>query len=270
MIRALNTAELRKQFLAADPFPSLCIDDFLEPEFARAMARSYPAFESAKSMGLEFNAVNEKRKIQVTDESRFPPPVKSFAEFAAAPEFRKVLSEISGIDDLLWDDTYAGAGMHMTAFSGRLDVHVDFNRLAEKNWYRRLNLLLFLNERWEDDWGGRLELWDENVARCAQSLEPRFNRLVMFETSETSFHGVTPVRCPPDVARKSFALYYYSDVPPAGVSPDKLHTTVFRARPNEYIRGYVLMPFAAAREGVTTVLRRVKSRTGRTLGLRRG
>src|SRR5690606_29020045 len=147
-------------------------DNFLQPQMAQDMARSYPTFETAKSLGFEFNAVNEKRKIQVTDAAKFQVPVQSFTTLAASPEFRKILSEISGIEDLLWDDTYAGAGMHMTASSGRLDVHVDFNRLGgEKNWYRRLNLLLFLNERWDENWGGKLELWDETVTRCVHSFE---------------------------------------------------------------------------------------------------
>lgn len=269
LFRDLNTAELREQFRSAQPFPSIVIDDFLDADFARAMARSYPDFEVARELGFEFNAVNEKRKVQVTDEARFPDPVKQFAQLAASPEFRKLLSEISGIDDLLWDDTYAGAGMHLTASSGRLDVHVDFNRLESTGWHRRLNLLLFLNERWEDEWGGKLELWDKDVTQCAHSLKPIFNRLVLFETSEISFHGVTPIKCPPDTARKSFALYYYSEQAPPGVAPDKVHSTVFRARPEEYVRGHVLMPLSRARETLLTAFRSAKSRTARLLGLRR-
>lgn len=270
MFRNLNTAELHQRFKSAQPFPFICIDDFLEPEWAREMARSYPDFETAKSIGLEFNAVNEKRKIQVTDETKFPSPVKRFADLAASDEFRKFLSEVSGIPDLLWDEGYGGAGMHMTAASGRLDVHVDFNRLGgEKNWYRRLNLLLFLNENWEEGWGGKLELWDKDVTKCEHSFQPLFNRLVMFETSDISFHGVTPIRCPEDAVRKSFALYFYTKEAPAGVATDKDHSTIFRARPNEVVRGYVLMPIASARWAVTVAYRAVKTQAVRLLGLRR-
>ncbi len=269
MFRKPDTQKLKQEFRAAQPFPFVCIDDFLDPEFARQMAKSYPDFESATSMGHVFNAVNEKRKVQITDDTLFPPTVKAFTELTASQEFRDMLSEISGIDDLLWDTSYTGAGMHMTAASGRLDVHVDFNRLAENGWYRRLNLLLFLNEGWQAEWGGNLELWNHDVTQCAHSFEPRFNRLVVFETSDISYHGVTPIKCPPEVVRRSFALYFYSKTPPPGVDADKMHSTIFRSRPNEFMRGFVLMPLSSAGWAMLSAYRTAKSRTARFLGLKR-
>lgn len=270
MFRNLNTAELREKFKSAKPFPFVVIDDFLEPEFARTMMSSYPTFENARSMGFEFNAVNEKKKIQVTDEALFPDAVKQFARLAQSEEFRRMLSEITGIEDLRWDPGYVGAGMHMTASSGRLDVHVDFNRLAgEPPLYRRINLLLFLNDGWQEEWGGKLELWNQDVSECAHSLMPLLNRLVMFETSDISFHGVTPVKCPPEVARRSFALYYYATEPPRGLPATSEHSTVFKARPNEFMRAHVLMPFVATRDNVMGVLRAGKQRALQMLGLKR-
>ncbi|HSC86651.1 MAG TPA: 2OG-Fe(II) oxygenase [Polyangiaceae bacterium] len=260
---------MRERFLKAQPFPFLAVDDFLEPEFARAMAASYPSFEDASSLGHVFNAVNEKRKVQITNPESFPEPVQQFAALAASEEFREFLSKVSGIDDLRWDDSYSGAGMHMTASSGRLDVHVDFNRLEQKGWYRRLNLLLFLNEGWQDEWGGRLELWNADVTKCAHSFQPIFNRMVLFETSDISYHGVTPIKCPPAIARRSFALYFYTEQPPAGVDADKQHSTIFRSRPNEFMRGYVLMPLSSASWALRSAYRTMRSRTAQLLGLKR-
>lgn len=267
MIRELNIPELRARFKSAEPFPFVCIDDFLEPGFAREVARSYPNFDDAARLGKMFDATNERKKVQVTDPNHFPAPVKAFADLAAAESFRKALSDITGIQDLLWDPSYNGGGMHQTASSGRLDVHIDFNRLPELNWYRRLNLLLFLNENWKDSWGGRLELWDRDVKKCHHSFEPIFNRCVIFETSDISYHGVTPVSCPPGVTRRSFALYYYSQQPPAHqIEGD--HTTIFRARPNEHLSRFVLMPAKKAEDILVNAFRTAKRSAARIIGLR--
>jgi hypothetical protein len=268
MLRPLDTKELHERFVSAKPFPFVCIDDFLDPDLARRIAASYPDFEAAKALGHVFNAANERRKLQITDELSFPDPVKALATVLGSEDFRKTLSEISGIDDLLWDPAYVGAGMHMTAASGRLDVHIDFNRL-ENGWHRRLNLLFFLNEDWQDDWGGRLELWNADVSECVHSFQPLFNRMVLFETSQISYHGVTPIKCPPDVVRRSFALYYYSEGVPAGVHADHTHSTVFKARPDEFLRGRVLVPLLTAGQMVKNKYRNALVRAERLLGWRR-
>ncbi len=131
--------------------------------------------------------------------------------------------------------------MHMTGPQGRLDVHVDFNVVEDKGWHRRLNILVYLNPEWQEAWGGNVELWDADVRHCHHSLAPVFNRCVLFETSEISFHGVSAVRCPPGVARQSFAAYYYTAEAPAGWD-GRAHSTIFRARPDERGRGYLLLP----------------------------
>jgi 2-oxoglutarate-Fe(II)-dependent oxygenase superfamily protein len=255
MIRTLDTTSLREAFKRGQPFPSLCIDDFLDPGFAVELARSYPQPGSATGGGRTFDAVNEKKKTQIVDPALFPPPVARLAEYCSRQEFRGWLSEVTGIPNLLWDPKFVGGGMHQTAAHGLLDVHVDFNRLEGSGLYRRVNLLLYLNEHWEDEWGGRLELWDRNVRHCVQTIAPKLNRCVIFATSEISFHGVTACTCPPDVVRRSFALYFYTKDPPAGASARE-HSTIFRARPDERMKRYVLMPV----ERLKRAMGRVRSR----------
>jgi hypothetical protein len=239
MIRHPDTPAWKQRFRSAQPFPSICIDDFLEPERALEIARSYPP--SLQSVSRAWDAVNEKRKTQIENPALFPEPVRRLADYCSSQTFRDMLSEITGIPKLLWDPTFVGGGMHQTAAHGLLDVHVDFNRLNGDGWYRRVNLLLFLNEVWREEWGGRLELWDRDVRHCAHSFAPILNRCVIFATSEISFHGVTELSCPADVVRRSFALYFYTEEPPSGATGEA-HSTIFRARPDEHLKRYVLMP----------------------------
>jgi hypothetical protein len=263
MIRPLDKVALREAFRTAQPFPSVCIDDFLEPGFALEVGRSFP--RSSSAVGRTFDAVNERRKSQIVDPALFPPPVARLAEYCSSQEFRALLSDITGIPNLLWDPTFTGGGMHQTAAHGWLDVHVDFNRLESSGWYRRVNLLLYLNEDWHDEWGGRLELWDRDVRHRTHSIAPVLNRCVIFATSEISFHGVTACTCPPDVVRRSFALYYYTKEPPAGGSA-RAHSTIFRARPNEHLKRYVLMPAERMQRAVRGLRWRAKQLAARALG----
>ena len=249
---------LKNQFLSATPFPFVEIEPFLTDDFAREVAASYPSFGEAAQAGDQFSFVNEKGKIQVTDAERFPDPVKRLSDAISSEEFLRDLEHITGIPRLLADGRYAGGGMHLTGPRGRLDVHVDFNYDDARAMHRRLNLLLYLNPEWKADWGGAVEFWDDRVKKCHHSFRPTLNRCVIFETSEISYHGVEPVTCPAGVARQSFAAYYYTKEAPAGWDGQK-HSTIFRARPDERLRGYVFMPLEKIkREGPDKVRRGVK------------
>ncbi len=264
MIRPFDREALRCQFQEAKPFPFIAIDDFLDTEFAREVAASYPAYAEAKGRGREFSAVNEKRKVQITDAAAFPEPVKKLNDLLSSSGFIEDLEYITGIDNLLWDSQLEGGGMHLTGPRGRLDVHIDFNYVEARKLHRRLNILIYLNEGWKDEWGGAVELWDEKVRTCVHSFRPVLNRCVVFATSDISFHGVEPVTCPEATQRISFAAYYYTKEAPADWDGSK-HSTVFKARPEERIRGHVLMPFEKARSKLVPSAKRiVKKLIGRT------
>jgi hypothetical protein len=264
LLRPYDRDQLRHEFQSAQPFPHIKMDNFLQPEVAQEIAAAYPTFDNALSMGFQFNALNEQRKVQVTQAGKFPGPVARLNEALSSPAFLKDLEYITGIPDLLADARLAGGGMHLTGPGGRLDVHVDFNFDENIKLHRRLNILVYLNPVWEPTWGGEIELWDKDVKHRGVSLLPVLNRCLIFRTDETSYHGVRPITGPAHVERKSFAAYYYTKEPPPGWS-GQIHSTVFKARPDEKLRGYVLMPVQRIREEVRQGLRRVKNRVKRML-----
>ena len=262
-IQTFDREALRRQFQEAEPFPFVAIDQFLELEFAREVAASYPTYSEARGTGLEFSGVNEKKKVQITDASGFPDPVARLNELLCSRGFIEDLEYITGIDNLLYDADLRGGGMHLTGPRGRLDVHVDFNFEEVSKLHRRLNILVYLNEDWKDEWGGGVELWDKDVRTCAHSLKPVLNRCVLFATSDISFHGVEPVTCPEGRQRISFAAYYYTKEAPAHWD-GTTHTTIFKARPQEPLRAHVLMPLETARrELLPSAKRIVKKLIGR-------
>ena len=232
---------LRLQMQQAPGFPHFCIDDFLDETFANEVHDAFPTYADAKKLGDTFRAVNEYRKTQVSDARTFPSPIRRLNELLASDEFVAQVSRMSGIPNLIADPALAGAGIHETNRGGRLDVHVDFNFNDKTGLYRRVNILIYFNKDWKEEYGGILDLWDADVKHCLGRFAPVFNRAAGFATSNHSWHGVTPVNCPAGMARKSFAVYYYTrEAPPDwdGVA----RSTVFRARPDEYWKGAVAMP----------------------------
>ena len=237
IVREQDWDVLGKQFKEAKPFPSICIDNFLVTDFANEVASAYPDFNAAQEMGKEFTGVNERLKVQITEPRKFPDSIAQLAEAIGSQDFLDKLTVLTGIKELHWDPKFVGGGMHLTGPTGILDVHVDFNFEKKLDLYRRLNILIYLNPVWQSGWGGSVELWDRDVENCMHSFEPVFNRCVLFETSDYSFHGVKQVKCPENMTRNSFAAYYYSEDAGehAGFAYGGNHTTIFKARPDTKI-----------------------------------
>jgi Rps23 Pro-64 3,4-dihydroxylase Tpa1-like proline 4-hydroxylase len=140
------------------------------------------------------------------------------------------LEELSGIDGLIPDPYFMGGGLHQIKPGGFLEVHADFNRHGKLKLDRRLNVLLYLNQNWKEEYGGHFELWNKDMTAPVRKILPLFNRMAMFSTTSTSYHGhPTPLSCPPDRTRKSIAIYYYSNGRPEKEQRDG-HDTLFQAR----------------------------------------
>jgi hypothetical protein len=257
IINPLDREALRALVRQSKPFPNFKIDNFLDEEFANRVLAAFPTYEEALKVGRVFAAVNEHKKVQVTNAALFPEPIAHLNAALASPEFLDLLSFVFDIPNLQADEQLDGGGMHQTGPRGYLDVHIDFNYIKARELHRRLNILIYFNKDWKEEWGGNIELWDEHVKVCHHSFSPIFNRCIVFETNEISNHGVTAVNCPPGVTRKSFAAYYYTKEAPVGWD-GRSHSTIFKARPNEVIKGRVLMPLERTKRLVVNRLNKLK------------
>jgi hypothetical protein len=264
IINPVDRDALRAQVRQATPFPFFKIDNFLHDEFADDVLAAFPSYQEALRVGHAFTAVNEARKVQITDSSQFAEPIAKLNAALAAPEFLDLLGFVFDIPNLTADEQLVGGGIHQTGPRGHLDVHVDFNYIEDRQLHRRLNILIYFNKGWKEEWGGNIELWNSKVKVCHHSFLPLFNRCVVFATSNISYHGVTAVKCPPDRTRKSFAAYYYTKEAGADWSGEA-HSTIFKARPTEVLKGYVLMPLETTRRTMLDSLRNLKHRLKKNL-----
>ena len=207
-LRALAARE-RDAFARADPFPHTVIDDFLDPGVAAAMAQE---FEADRPGWVFLHHVNE-RKLILNETAHMGAACRAAVTALQSHAFVATLDMLTGTGGLVADPTLDGGGLAITHPGGFLNVHADFLAHSKvRTWSRQVNLILFLNDGWQESWGGWLELWDRDVSHCVRRILPVFNRCVIFRTSATSFHGVPGgVQSPPDVSRKSLALYYFRD-----------------------------------------------------------
>lgn len=219
-------------FVANTPFPHVIIDDFLQTVFAQKLLDDFPDFSRGNSIGDDGREGPKATFAQVAKLGR---PYSAFDDLIKSQSFLLLLSRLTRVNDLLYDPFYLGGGTHENRCGASLDAHIDFNYHPTERWHRRLNLLLYLNRNWQAEWGGSLELFRDprEDAVAAICIEPQFNRCVIFETSERSWHGFSQISLPvdkPDITRKSIALYFYTtDRPVDQVAPR--HSTVYVPRP---------------------------------------
>jgi Rps23 Pro-64 3,4-dihydroxylase Tpa1-like proline 4-hydroxylase len=211
------------------PFPHICIDDFFQESVLEEILAEFPNLEGKD---LFHNNTNEK-KFASKGEYRFGEKTKEFMYFLNSQPMLEYLSKLTGIENLIPDPYFWGGGLHQIKKGGFLKIHADFNVHPTMKLDRRLNLLIYLNKDWKEEFGGAFELWDENMKQCENKIFPLFNRLVVFTTTSTSYHGhPDPLKCPDENSRKSLALYYYTNGRPEEEKKPGLieHTTLFRKR----------------------------------------
>jgi len=218
-----------ESYRAAHPFPHIVIENLVEPLVLDNVLAEFCASDRTR---WHHTQNNRERKYSTEDEQQFGPWTRALIHVFNSGPFLAFLEGLTGIEGLMADPHLRGGGLHEITRGGSLGVHADFNFYKRLKVYRRLNLIVYLNKSWRDDWGGHLELWGKGADRPAARIAPAFNRAVIFDTSNASYHGHPhPLTCPEDQSRKSLALYYYSvDYP---YDEDRApHTTQFIDTPD--------------------------------------
>lgn len=201
----------------SDPFPHTVIDGAWSRDLLLTAASEFPPPTDPR--WITYNDPQEYGKA-AGPAPMWGPATRQWFEAARTEAFALWLTGLTGIEHLVADDL--GGGMHQTKPGGRLASHIDFGVHPNTGLERRINLLVFLNEDWQDEWGGTIILGDPDVD--AVRIAPTFNRTVIFETSNESWHG-HPEPVVEGHLRKSLALYYYA--PPRPETAARAGTTIW-------------------------------------------
>lgn len=223
--------ELSERYCFAEPFPHIVVDNFLPEPVARLALDHFPTRPLASDHVFEMGYAG-LHKRQILPEECDAAARRLFHFFNSRPvlEFLEGLTTIEG---LIPDPYFNGGGYHETSTGGKLGIHADFRVNDKLHLHRRINVIVYLNETWEDAWGGSLELWDRGMKSVQRSVAPLFNRCVVFNTDADSFHGhPDPLTCPEGVFRRSIALYYYT-ASKAVHHEVPTFSTMYHARPGD-------------------------------------
>jgi hypothetical protein len=201
-------SQYRQRYQAAAPWPHLVEDGLVNP--------SVVAAAEAQELGpaLTLRVERAHRTVKAESPKVNGPAAREILDSLLAPEFVAFLEEVTGIDALIPDPSHALAGLHVSPPGAFQALHRDFRLHPTNGLYHRVNVLVFLNSEWKAEYGGQLELWPADTSACGQRITPTAGKMVIFETTPTSYHGIPdPVRCPPGRARLSLASYYYTEYP---------------------------------------------------------
>jgi len=229
------------------PFPHIGIDNFFDERIIQKLLTAFPGeYDASWNRTFLDAGTYEEQKLGLDRLEDFPPFIQHFINALNSRLFVDFMERLTGIQGLIPDPYLSGGGLHMIPRGGRLAVHADFNTHKEMRLDRRINFLLYLNYDWNSEWGGALELWDKEVKQKGKAYLPIANRIVVFTTTDTAFHGhPDPLTSPKGQYRRSIAMYYYSNGRPESEKSES-HTTIFKRRPNEIVKRSaldVLKPF---------------------------
>ncbi len=220
----------------AKPFPHISFENFFNEDYLNIVLKEFPNLADSQDSILHKGTTDFKYASQRGDllQKKY---TKSLLQFLNSSEFIDFLQTICGISEpLIPDPHFIGGGLHETKRGGFLKVHADFCKHPETSLDRRVNLLIFLNKNWRNSYKGDLTLFDKNM-KNSKKISPNFNKIVIFNTTDFTFHGVPdPIKCPEYVSRKSLALYYFSNGRPKEELRDILFegkSTIYKTRPGE-------------------------------------
>jgi Rps23 Pro-64 3,4-dihydroxylase Tpa1-like proline 4-hydroxylase len=234
----------KNNYQSAFPFPHIVIDNFIQEDIANEVAEEVKKY---KMWGYDPSAYSVKHQVNkffspwcdenLNDIQQTAPKTWNVLSYLNSKEATSFLETLTGISDILPDNKFVGGGMHKINAGGRLAVHADYNVHPENGLHRRINLLLYLNKDWKSEWGGNLELWEKDMSKVTHSIEPVFNRAVIFNITDDAFHGHPhPLTCPEDVSRYSLALYYFTETRPENEISEK-HAAIWQEHDHS-VRNY--------------------------------
>lgn len=228
------------------PYKHVVIDDFLSPELAETCLKMFPSVHDASWEISNDADIEVKMRTKWKSEFDIPEGIVDAVRILNSASFLKAMTEVMGIDKIVPDPYFTGGGLNITRRGGLLDVHVDGNYHDATGLNRRLNALVYLNPGWQESWGGEFGIYDAEGNECLKKVAPTFNRLVIFDSHDKSFHGLPdPVNFPEDVGRKSIILYYYTKEPRPSeqVVIEQPHSALWKKREMRDKRGNTTREF---------------------------
>lgn len=221
MINNKLAEQLSFNYKNALPFPHIVIDNFLDKKIAEIAYGELSKFDvwdydptdySKKAQQSKFFMPSPNYEVDLETMRKNSVIAFQILQFLNSAITIRFLEKLTGIENLIADPTFTGGGYHKIKSGGKLAIHADYNIHPHTKLHRRINLLVYLNPNWVEEWGGNLELWNKTLTEKTHDISPMFNRAVIFNITDEAYHGhPEPLNCPDNQARYSMALYYFTE-----------------------------------------------------------
>jgi hypothetical protein len=219
--------QLSIDFQNGFPYKHIVLDNFLKPEIAQSLYENFPAVDK---LHKHYDGLNEK-KSEGSNFEDFHPVFGQLRQEVMSAQMGKWMEKVTGINGVFVTDDKLGTGLHQGGNGSFLDIHVDFSIHHLKNVHRRLNMLIYLNGNWKEEYGGGMEMWNADMSKMEKMVMPLLNRCLIFETNQISYHGYSKINLPEGETRKSFYTYFYT--PLTEEDKVKYHDTIFKPKPQD-------------------------------------
>ena len=224
-------ADGRASFEASGGIRHLAIDDLLPADVARRIGEGFPH----TSEMVRNRKLREDKYVSAQLNRHDPLVEEAVYGFQSRPVLDAV-ERATGISGLQPDDHLYAGGISSMTRGQFLAPHLDNSHDKDRQRWRVLNLLYYVTPDWTPGRGGSLELWPDGPRGRRMSIESRFNRLVIMETHEGSWHSVSSIEA--DGARNCVSNYYFRARPIH--DGERYHVTSFRSWPGEHLRDLAL------------------------------
>ncbi|QIV94859.1 2OG-Fe(II) oxygenase [Allofrancisella frigidaquae] len=213
-----------------NPFSYDSISNLFSDEALNNVINSFPSIKDKRFWDIRNDeGIQVKYRTKWQTELDIPPNILLVVQALQSGRFCRLLSEFTGIKGLMPDYWFGGGGLNQIMKGGQLAIHVDGTWNDDIRMYRRVNVIVFLNKNWKEEYGGYLEFWDKDLTYCVDKIPPVFNNMVLFNTSDLTQHGHPhKLQCPENMSRKSLILYYYTSSRPNNeIIHNKVHRAIF-------------------------------------------
>ena len=208
--------KLNKEFNSeGKPYRYVVIDNFLNGDIAHQLSGDYPNIEDSRWYKFrdkigDIKNVLEQGMYGISNVEDMSKLWLNILLDLNSKEFCTVLEKITGVDGILpdtYNDIGQWTGLRMMDKDSYQIIHSDARLHPHLKIEKKLTIVGYMNKSWNVEDNGCLEIWNNDMTECFERVEPLFNRIVLFENTKTSYHGVPEV----NNCRKSFSISYLRD-----------------------------------------------------------
>ena len=212
----------KNDFSLSKPFPHIELNNFWNNEL---LEKCFSEIKDYKHWDGEKNFFAAKKRLYSSNRKLYPENVKKVFNVLCSIKFINWLESFTNEKELVADDNLTASGISSVGRGGFLKIHCDPNWNPKMKLYLRIIIIVYLNKDWKDEWGGHLELWDEEMNSCKKKIKPDFNKMLIFSNNGKNYHGhPDPLNIPENMRRNNLIMYYYSPYSNSNKENDRTNT----------------------------------------------